>query len=148
MPAAKPIPVPDALTRPFWGAANEQRLAIQRCAGCERFHHPPVGICPECLSTDLAFREVSGRGRVYSFAVVKDQRLPAFDALMPYPLAYIELDDAPGVVLLTNLPGTPVEQVRTGLPVEVEFEEIVPGTFIPQFHVVAGAEQGSSEGAR
>ena len=91
---------------------------------------------------------MSGRGRVYSFAIVKDQRLPAFDELMPYPLAYIELDDAPGVVLLTNLPGTPVDEVRTGLPVEVEFEEIAPGTFIPQFHVVVDAEPGPSGGTQ
>ncbi len=137
----KPIPDPDdPLTGPFWAGANQKRLLIQRCEQCARFHHPPVGICKDCLSTDLTFVEVTGDGHVYSFAVVKDQRIPAFDALVPYVVASVELDDAPGVFLQTNLPGTPIDGVRSGLAVTVDFEEISPGVNIPQFRPREGGD--------
>lgn len=130
----KPVPDPDdALTKPFWEGANAGKLVVQNCENCGKFHHPPVGLCWNCLSTSLLFQQVSGRGRVHSFAVVKDQRLPAFDALMPYVVAAVNLDDAPGVILLSNIPGTPIAEVHLGMAVAVEFEEIAPGVSIPQF---------------
>ena len=131
--ATKPIPVPDELTAPFWEAARQHRLAIQQCSHCETFHHPPVGICPPCLSTDLKFVDVSGRGYVYSYSIVRDQRLPAFDELMPYIVAEVRLHDAPGVRLLSNLPGTAIDEVRCGMEVQVDFEQIAEGVVIPQF---------------
>ena len=30
----RPLPAPDELTRPYWEAAREHRLVVQRCAGC------------------------------------------------------------------------------------------------------------------
>jgi acetyl-CoA acetyltransferase len=76
---------------------------------------------------------MSGRGHVYSFAVVHDQRIPAFDKLVPYVVASVSLDDAPEVTLSSNILATPVDEIRSGMPVIVEFEEIAPGIAIPQF---------------
>jgi uncharacterized OB-fold protein len=129
--STRPVPVPTALTEPFWAAANEGRLVIQRCTSCRCFHHPPQGICRSCLSTDLEFVPVSGRGTVYSYSVVRDAQIPGFK--VPYVVASVRLEDAPEVFLLTNLPGVSVEEVRSGLAVEVEFEEIANGIRIPQF---------------
>ena len=39
---AKQGVVPDALTQPFWDAANEGRLVIQHCHACNRLQHPPA----------------------------------------------------------------------------------------------------------
>ena len=133
----KPVPdQADPLTAPFWKAASEERLVIQRCQNCKTYHHPPLGICWSCLSTDLKFEEVSGRGRVYSYAIVRDQRLPAFDSLIPYIAATVALDEAPDVTLATNLPGTSIDEVQIDLKVHVEFDEIAPGIKIPQFRDV------------
>lgn len=133
-PGSRPRPdQDDPLTAPFWRSAARGELVIQQCGGCRRYHHPPIGLCWECLSTDLPFVTMNGRGSVYSFAVVKDQRLVAFDELTPYVVATVRLEDAPDVLLRTNLPGVPIEQVRAGMPVHVWFEEIAPGCFLPQF---------------
>jgi uncharacterized protein len=126
----------DPLSAPFWAAVNGSHLLVQKCQGCQRFHQPPVGMCMDCLSTDLAFLPVSGNGHVYSFAVVRDQRQPAFDALTPFVVATIALDDAPGVYLSSNLPTIPIDEVRAGQQVTVFFEEIAPGVRIPQFRPV------------
>lgn len=142
-PGGKPVPDQhDPLTRPFWLAANERRLVIQQCQTCRRFYHPPVGLCWDCQSPDLLFTEVSGAGQVYSFAVVRDQRQSAFDALVPYVVATVSLDDAPGVFLRSNLPGTAIEDVTSGMAVRVDFEEIAPGVNIPQFRTTNGRASG------
>lgn len=141
-PSGKPLPdLDDPLTRPFWEAASEGRLVIQQCRDCGEFHHPPAGLCWRCLSADLAFRELSGRGYVHSFAIVHDQRIPAFDDLLPYVVASVSLDGAPEVTLTTNLPGIPIADVRSGMPVMVEFESVAPGVAIPQFRA-AGPARG------
>ena len=38
--------------------------------------------------------------------------------------------------MLSNIPGADVNELRNGMAVEVEFEELIPGRFIPQFHLV------------
>lgn len=133
----KPIPdQDDPMTKPFWEAANRGQLVVQQCQSCQKYHQWPVGLCPNCLSDDLSYVEVDGAGRVYSYTVVRDQRIPAFDDLVPYLIASVQLDAAPEVMLLTNLPGTPIDAVHHGMPVRVEFEEIAPGINIPQFVAV------------
>ncbi len=129
----RPLPQPDELTQPFWDAANARRLEIQRCAGCGRFHHPPVAICARCLSTELRWEPVSGRGRIHSFSIARDTRLQSFAERLPYALASVELEEAPGVILLSNIPGVDLEELFIGMPVEVDFDEIAPGRLVPQF---------------
>jgi uncharacterized OB-fold protein len=137
-PVRKPIPFPDdPVTQPFWAGACDHRLMIQHCNGCGRTHHPPVGLCPQCAADDLEMREMSGRGKVYSYTVVHSQRVPAFDALTPFLIGRIELDDAPGTFLITNLLRDDAEEPVIGHPVQVEFEEIVPGVKLPQFRLIS-----------
>ena len=130
---SKPVPVPDNLTKPFWDACNEQRLVIQRCQQCQRYYHPPVGICVNCLSVNLAFEPVSGRGKIYTFSITHDARQPAFQAIAPYTVAVVELEEQRELFLLSNIPGTRPHDVKSGMAVKVEFEEIAPGCRIPQF---------------
>ena len=67
---AKPRPLIDDLTRPFWDAAKEHRLVIQRCQACSYFNHPPREMCDVCHGGEMAFEQVSGRGTIYSFSVM------------------------------------------------------------------------------
>ena len=132
----KPVPEPDELTQPFWDAANRRKLVIQRCQACKRYHHPPAGICIDCLSTNLVFEPVSGRGRIYTYTITHDARQPAFEAIIPYTVAVVELDEQPGLFMLSQVPGTPPAEIKHGLRVAVDFEEVTPGRCIPQFRVV------------
>ena len=51
----RPIPVPNEWTQPFWQAAKQGVLALQRCQACRRFQHPPYPTCVNCMAIDLAF---------------------------------------------------------------------------------------------
>lgn len=129
----KPVPVPDELTAPFWEAANRGVLAIQHCAACERYVHPPEAVCPHCQSTDLAFREVSGRARVYTHTVVRDNITRGFAEGEPYVIGIIELVEQERLVLVANVVGVAPEEVRIGMPLRVTFERLTDDIALPQF---------------
>ena len=59
----RPLPLPDEASAPFWEAAAQGRLAIQRCGGCGKWNHAPSIACPTCGGFALVFADVSGRGR-------------------------------------------------------------------------------------
>ena len=92
------------LTRPFWDAARNGALAIQRCGDCRYYNHPPREACDRCLSNALAFEPVSGLGTIWSFTVMHQKSVAGFEASVPYLTALVELDEQEMLLLLTNLP--------------------------------------------
>jgi uncharacterized OB-fold protein len=74
---------------------------------------------------------VSGRGAVFSFAVMHQAVHPGFAAEVPYPIVVVELEE--GVRLLSNLVDCPLAEVRIGLPVEVVFEDVTAEVTLPKF---------------
>src|SRR5438105_6793014 len=99
--AGKPIPLPDEITAPFWEATRQGRLAIQRCPACGFYIHAPQVVCPRCGNEALEVRDVSGRGTVYSFTVVRESATRGFEP--PYLIGFVELEEQPGLIYLTNL---------------------------------------------
>ena len=131
---------PDDLTRPFWDAANEDRLVIQNCTTCERLQHPPARVCVECGSgVGLEWKEMTGRGRIYHYGVVYDCPIRLLQDEQPFNVAVIMLDDDPGIQMYSHLPGTPVDEVPVGAPVEVVFEATANGQKVPEWRVVEEA---------
>ena len=117
---AKQGVVPDELTKPFWDAANEERLVIQNCQACHRLQHPPAPRCEQCGSGDnLEWKEMSGRGKIYNYGVVDDCPIRLLQDHQPFNVAVIMLDEDPGIQMYSHLPGTPVDQVPVGARVEV-----------------------------
>ncbi len=134
----KPIPVPDAVSKPFWDAVNERRLVLQYCTSCQKLQYPPrLAQCRLCGSADhVEWREVQGRGHILENIVVHDTRLVLRRPDLPHNMAIIALDEDPGINFLSNLPGTPADQVPAGAPVEVVFEEVAPGQLIHEWRIV------------
>ncbi len=131
-----PEPVRTADNHGFWDAADDGRLAVQRCAGCRAWYHPPRPMCPACGSLDLRWTDVPGTGVVYSYTLLHHPQHPAFD--YPVIAVVVELDE--GVRLVSNLIGVAAAEVRIGLPVELRFAPTVAGGQVPVF-TVAGAAQ-------
>ena len=129
----KPIPKPDAATKEYWNAVNNRRLIAQYCDDCKRYQHPPELLCHRCGGNNVQFVPLSGRGTIYSWQVMHDTRVKLMQEYQPFIIAIIESDESPDVLHLTNLPGSSIGEFKIGDSVEVEFEEIRPGKFIPQF---------------
>lgn len=137
-PARKPLPVPDPLSEEFWRAAGSHVLAVQRCAACGWYTHPPDVICVNCLSPERAFRSerVSGRGRVRSWTVMRDAFLPGFRPDVPYVVVDVELEEQAGLRMIGQLVGTD-DGLALDAPVEVSFDDVAEGMAVPQFRLAA-----------
>ncbi|MGD9797979.1 MAG: Zn-ribbon domain-containing OB-fold protein [Acidimicrobiia bacterium] len=142
------VPVPDELTAFFWDGAREGRLLIQRCNDCGYHRHPPRPCCKRCNGFDLSPAEMSGRGTVYSYTVAVQPFHPWLATRLPYVLAVVELEEQPGLKLVTNLVDCAEEDLRCGLPVEVTFETIDDGVVLPVFRPTAVATGTAGGGNR
>jgi uncharacterized OB-fold protein len=132
----KPIPSPDEITKPFWEAAKQRRLAIQRCAACHYYNHPPRTVCDACLSQESRFEPVSGRGRIHTFTVMHQRDVPGFESETPFINIVVELEEQPMLLMVSNLPISERERVRIGSPVMVEFEDRGNDIIVPQFRIL------------
>lgn len=128
--------VPDDLTRPFFEAANEDRLVIQNCTACDRLSFPPRAACDGCGSgSNLEWKEMSGRGKIYNYGVVYDCPVASLKEDLPFNLAAIMLDEDPGILMYSHLPGTPPDEVPVGAAVQVIFEATANGQKVPEWQV-------------
>ncbi len=129
--------VPDEFTKPFWDAANEERLVIQHCNACSRLQHPPAPACGACGSSEhLEWKQMGGRGTIYNYGVVHDCPVRLLQEDQPFNVAVIMLEDDPGIQMYSHLPGLPADEVPVGAIVEVMFEETANGQKVPEWRVV------------
>ena len=117
----------------FWEAAAEGRLVAQCCSVCDRLRHPPRPMCPYCRSLEFEVVPLSGRGSLYSYAILHHPRHPAFD----YPLVAALVDLEEGIRLVSNLPGLEGRDIEIGMELEVSFEATENGGAVPVFRPVA-----------
>ena len=128
------LPQPDELTQPFWDAAAEGRLVIQRCQQCGFWAHPPRIVCNRCHSFDMKWEPVSGKGRLYTWEVMHMQSITGFEDRVPYTTLLVELEEQPKLLLLSHLAGVDAT-LKVGQPCEVYFEKVENFT-LPQFRVI------------
>ena len=130
----KPLPVPDADTKPFWEACRQHELQGQKCSSCGRFRWSPCSLCPHCRSWEFDWVPLAGTGEVYSFVVVHYVSVPAFADDSPYVVAVVAIDGTDGEMRLTsNIIDCPPEDVRVGMRVTVAFEDVTPEVTLAKF---------------
>ena len=112
-------------TKHLFRAWLDKRFVITRCQDCQRFHHPPKPICPECWSSNLKLTEVSGRGTAHLVMLLR-QGAPAPDvdySKGPHPVVTVELEEQEGLRFTSTVVDCPLEDIRIGLPVELSWIE-------------------------
>lgn len=127
----KPLPEPSAISAPFWDGLRAGELRLQRCAECERHIFYPRSVCPHCLSNRVEWTAASGRGRVYSYTVVRRAMNPAFAAGVPYVFAIVELEEGPRVT--TNIVNCVSDEVRVDMPVKATYDNVTSEIVLLKF---------------
>jgi uncharacterized OB-fold protein len=134
-----PLPdVDDELTGPYFAGAARGELVIPRCDACGDYVWYPQDACPRDSGT-LTWRPVSGKGSLFTWAVVRRAFLPAFEARVPFVTALVALDEDPAVRLCTFVVDAEPETLVADAPVEVTFRPLefptVPGrsVVVPMF---------------
>jgi len=131
----RPIPVPNELSRPFWEAAKQGVLAMQRCQSCGQRQHPPYPTCVNCMAIDLKFEPVEGKGKIYAYTIMYHTGDKRFAPAVPYASIIVELDAAPGALMAGNLLDAPYTEAKVGRRVEVIFQPLNDEITLPQFRL-------------
>jgi len=124
---------PSRQTREYWEGCKRRELRIQRCADCGHFRFPPLSGCRDCASTRAEWVPVSGRGRVFSFTIVVHPAIPQVSEDVPYNVVVVELDDAPGARLISNVLDVAPEDIHVGMELELVWDEPEPDVVLPRF---------------
>lgn len=127
----KPLPALTPENRPFWEACREGRLSMQKCGACGHIRYPVSAICPDCLSEQTTWVELSGAGEVMARLVFHQVYHKAFADDVPYNVVLVQLDEGPR--MFSNVIGVPNEQVRVGMRLKVAFDLVTPDVAIPRF---------------
>jgi uncharacterized OB-fold protein len=136
-----PLPEVDGESAPFWEGTAAGELRMQTCASCGRRRFPPRPMCPWCRSLESRWDRMSGRGRVWSFVVPHPPLLPAFDALAPYNVVVVTLEEDETLRLVGNVVADPdasinsiaPDQIEIGQPVQVVFQAAGEDITLPRW---------------
>ena len=131
----KPLLQPTPWSRPFWEGLKRHELLLQKCSACGQLIMYPKKCCPYCLSGEMEWVKASGRGRIYSFTVVKNNPPSLFMRDVPFIIAIIRLEE--GVQMLSNILTNDLDSLECELDVEVVFDDVTDGVTLPKFRVVS-----------
>ena len=132
---SRPSPRLDSVTQGFWDATRDGVLAIQRCASCRRYQHPPCPLCRNCGSTELGYEAVSGQARLLGWTTTRHPVIAGFESALPYTCLVVELVEQPGLFLLSDLIGrSQPGRLMVGMAMRVVFPgRGEDGPVLPQF---------------
>ena len=127
----RPLPVERSFSKPFWDATREKRLLLQydRVAGAYQFYPRPTSIHTGKAS-NLEWREVSGRGTIFSYTIARRAR-PPFRDHEPFFLVLVTLEE--GVNVMSNAIRCPLEEMRVGLKLKPWWLPLSDGRHLPLF---------------
>jgi hypothetical protein len=125
------LPTIEPESQPFWDAAREGRLLIQRCDDCGAAQHYPRPFCVACWSDRVSWEQASGRGTLYTYSTVFVNDLPPFGDRLPYVAAAVDLDEGPR--LMTNIVGVDPADLRVGMALVVDFQPLTEDITAPVF---------------
>lgn len=114
---------------PFWAGTASGELRVQACGGCGRLRFPPRPMCPHCQSLATRWRPVSGRGAIWSFAVVHPPLLPAYAALAPYPVVVVALAEDETLRMVGNIVAAADAPINSVSPRDLAIGQEVRATF-------------------
>ncbi|MBO8196541.1 OB-fold domain-containing protein [Streptomyces oryzae] len=129
----RPRPVVNRDNAGFWEGVARHQLLFQRCAECGTPRFPWLPGCNACGCAEWRAVAACGRGTVYSYVVMHHPPFPAFDP--PYAVALVQLEE--GVRIVSNLTGVRHDDVRIGMPVELEFLRVDDDLELPVFRGAA-----------
>lgn len=127
---AREVPPWRTFSKRYWDATREQKLVIQFDAktGKPQFYPRPVSIYSGRRT--LEWREVSGKGEVFSFTIARRAREP-FRGHEPFLIALVKLDE--GVNVMANMVNCSIETIAIGLRVKPYWAPLPNGTHLLMF---------------
>jgi len=128
----KPLPMIHPDNEPYWAALKQHELRMQRCQECGTLRYPVSPVCHKCLSDQVDWEQLSGKGTLGTWIVVEQATgNPAWQEDVPYVVALVNLAEGPR--LTSNVVGIDPDKLRYGMPLEVVFDEVTPEVTLAKF---------------
>jgi uncharacterized OB-fold protein len=121
----RPAPKHLSFAEPFWEGTRERKLLLQYCPAAGQYQFFPKPVSVFTGRRDLEWREVSGRGEIFSYTIAGVAR-PPFAGHTPYVIATVTLDE--GVNVIANLINCPADRIAVGLRVRPAWTPLPDGT--------------------
>ena len=114
-------------TSRFLRGIGQGKILGQRCPSCRKVYVPPRGSCPRCAVPTQEEVQLSDKGTITTFAIV---RVPSENIDVPLPFASVHvLLDGSDIPMFSVVQECPVDQIRIGMRVEavwVPEQELAP----------------------
>jgi uncharacterized OB-fold protein len=124
-------PVPHrTFSKAYWDASREKKLIIQYDPRTKRYQHFPRPASIVTGHRALEWREVSGKGEIFSYTIARRTREP-FAGHEPFFLVLVTLDE--GVNVMGNMVGCAHEEMKIGLRVKPYWAPLSNGTHLLMF---------------
>jgi uncharacterized protein len=124
----RPIPAPAGIAVEYFAAVERGELRYQECAECGTRQLYPRELCTGC-GAEPRWAVASGRGKVHTFTVVRQNLSPPFSELAPYIIAIVELEEGPR--LMGNITDCQPSDVHIGMEVEAYGVRVREGLGVP-----------------
>ncbi len=118
----------DAKIAPFVDYLQKGKIMTTKCKKCGKVFFPPKAHCPNCISSDVEWLEITGDGKLLTFTVV-NYGPSGFENDAPYTLGIAEFNE--GVKILGRVSKTiKPNDIKTGMkvtlaPVKLDNERII-----------------------
>ena len=129
--------IENPLLAPFWEGCQQHRLVFPHCPTCQTWQWYPTYQCKTCYS-DFEWKEVSGEGKLFSWTVARKAFFPEFKERIPLIIAVVDMVDAPGVRLVSNIIHANPEDLQLDMELKVRFIKMDENIVYPQFEIVKG----------
>ena len=133
--SARALPAPDNAALHYWQSAADGTLVLQRCVDCGEFQFYPRALCAACAG-ETEWVDASGRGTLYTFTVIRQNRSEAFVRLSPYAVGIVELVE--GVRMMSNIVECELDRLEVGMALEVLLLKAADDVGLPFWRPASG----------
>lgn len=109
-------------TKKFWEGLKNRKFLTTKCKICGEVFFPPRSHCPNCLSQELDWVELSGKGKLYSWTEIY---VAASEFEPPYVVGIIDLEEGVGRII-TKINAKP-EELKIGMPMRIIYVDVTEG---------------------
>jgi uncharacterized protein len=115
----KPTNLESPAAKPFWEGLRKKKFLAPQCITCGELFFPPRALCPSCLKDDFSWKELSGKGSLYSWTELFFAQ-PEFDT--PFLLGLVDLAEGIGRIA-AKISGAKAKELTIGMPLRIRFSD-------------------------
>jgi hypothetical protein len=114
----------------FYKNINQGKLLGGKCKKCGKIHLPPRPMCDSCYSKKFDWILIPTKGKLLTYTII--HIAPAqFQSMAPYAIGIVQLEN--GLKIPGMLRGVPLEQIKIGMDLAIDFGTCAPTQPWPQW---------------